>query len=409
MTNLLPLDTFRQIMGYNPWHFWGLAGASAPVSSACNTLLHKWAWQDADAVGREEIRAAIATAEARLTMYLLFAPAPHMVTETLPWPQDLDHALWRAGRTGSDGRSLTLKLSEGEVRAVGREVLTVIGTPAVVLTDLDGDGLDETWTTSVATTETDPEKLVVAFSAADRLDSQPLTADWFIAPVQITIAGGTATIRGRSWLLVRPLLYEGFSPAPLDAETAATYVATVDVAVRSIDQTAQATLTWETLPWPSWCSVDPLLSSSSDPAAVATATARVGIRDATTGLVTPGEALYNASTGVWIGTLSSWRPPDRVTLTYRAGLSTVQGQMSPVWQTIVARLAAAELTRPICACAAANRELYVWQADLARTSPDEVVGAISPADLSNPFGTRRGHIAAWKQVLNFGQSIGFLP
>jgi hypothetical protein len=405
MSNLLPLDSWRQIMGYHPWHFFGLAGASAPVSSQCNTLIKRWAWQDADQVGREEIRAAIATAEQRLTSYLGFAPAPRMVTETVAWPPFYDHARWALGRSGSDGRSLTVKLREGEVRAVGSDVLTLLGTPEIAFSDADGDGLKETFVITQATTETNPDNLAVYFAAVDRLDSADAGPDWRIEPVTITIAAGTATIRGHSWLLVKPILTEGVRPGPLDATVQANYVTNLDVYVRSIDQTQQAVLTWETLPFPGCCPGQP---SSTDPAAVTTAIARVGIRDATEGLVTPGPAVYNPTDGTWMGLWSTWQPPDRVTLTYRAGVSLVRGQMDPLWQTVVARLAAAELTRRPCACDAANRELYTWQADLARTSQDEVMGAISPNDLRNPFGTRRGQIAAWKQVLNFAHVTGIL-
>lgn len=410
MTNLLPLDSFRQIMGYHPFHWWGMDGTDvAKVNSACNTLLHKWAWQDADAVGREEIKAAIATAEQRLTGYLGFSPAPHMVTDTLPWPIYEDRALWRTGRAGSDGRQLALKLTEGYVQAVGTEVLTLLGTPVVAFSDADGDGLNETFVITQATTETDPERLQVYFAAGDRLDGAPAGPDWRIEPVTVTIAAGTATIRGRSWLLVRPILYEGMCPAALDPATVGNFAATLEVYSRTIDQTAQATLIWETLPWPEWCGAVPaLVPNSTDPAAIGTAVARVGIRDADVGLVTPGASIYDATSATWVGSTANWRPPDRVALTYRAGVATVGGQMAPLWATIVARLAAAELTRPVCACDAANRELYVWQADLARTNKDEVMGAISPDDLRNPFGTRRGHIAAWKHVLKFAQAIGHL-
>lgn len=70
---------------------------------------------------------------------------------------------------------------------------------------------------------------------------------------------------------------------------------------------------------------------------------------------------------------------------------------------ITAHLAAAEMTRPICACDSrntGNRELHHWQFDLARTAGvgDEQYGAISANDLDNPIGTRRGHVEAWQYI-----------
>src|SRR6185369_16921871 len=102
----------------------------------------------------------------------------------------------------------------------------------------------------------------------------------------------------------------------------------------------------------------------------------------------------------------------RVTVRYLAGFPLASdGQMQEPYRTMVARLAAAELARPICACDEANRELYRWQFDLARTagSGDEAYGAVSAEDLNNPFGTRRGHVYAWKQVKNLRQLRGALP
>lgn len=408
MTNLLPLDTFRQILAYSPWHWWGLSGDKAPINSKCNALLSQYAWQDADGVGRQEIRRAIETAEARLTENLGFSPAPHYISETIAWPAYSDTALWRFGRAGSDGRQLAVQLCEGQLQAVGTETLTLVSNAvAVAYSDADGDGLNETFVATVATSETDPDRLAVYFASGDRLDSAPVGPDWRIEPVTITIAAGSATIRGRAWLLVKPVLYEGVSTTTRDPGTAANFVATLAVYTRSTDMTAQATLIWETQPWPACACAS--TDSSTDPAATATATARVGIRDATVGLVTPGEAVYNATTGTWASSwLGTCRPPDRVTVNYLAGAALESGQMARRWQTIVARLAAAELTRPICACDAANRELYTWQADLARTSKDEVMGAISPRDLANPLGTRRGHIYAWKQIQNLQHLRGYL-
>jgi hypothetical protein len=85
--------------------------------------------------------------------------------------------------------------------------------------------------------------------------------------------------------------------------------------------------------------------------------------------------------------------------------------MQHAWRVTVARLAAAELARPICACDEANREIFRWQFDLARTAGagDEAYGAIAAGDLDNPFGTRRGHVYAWRQVKQLRQQLGILP
>ncbi len=84
--------------------------------------------------------------------------------------------------------------------------------------------------------------------------------------------------------------------------------------------------------------------------------------------------------------------------------------MQEPFRTVVARLAAAELARPICGCEDASRELFRWQFDLARSSGsgDEQYGAVSAADLDNPLGTRRGHVAAWRFIRQRQRYQGFL-
>lgn len=436
---MLPLDTWRALLGFHPLHFWGMADGRARVTSACNGLVREYAWQNVDAVGRAEIREAIATAEAKLAAYLRYRVAPAYGEATVPWPRYLDASLMRTRPIDPTGRWLSVQLPEGQVQALGVESLTLIGTPAVVYTDTDGDGLIDTFTASIATTATDPAQIAVYVAAADRLDGDGLGARWRIQPITASISGGVVTVTGRAWLCVRPVRYAGLLAVPssgaadtsgaLDPDDASNFVAAVDIVRRATDPngttitTAQATITWETHPWgvQSWwcgcagCTTPATAYGGSpfDPAATANAVGRAALRDAALGIVAPAESVYNASTGVWASL--NWTvctEPDRVTVRYLAGLPLdASGQMQQPWRVVVARLAAAELAAPICACDAANRELSRWQFDLARTSgaADEAYGAIAPADLDNPFGTRRGHVYAWRQVCKAQQLRGVLP
>lgn len=141
MTNLLPLYTFFEMMGFHPWHAAGIAGTGdLAVSTGCNTLVRRYEWQNSDAAGALSVMQAIEDAETKLRQYLGYSVAPHYVTETLAWPVS-------DGPWGSDGRWLSMQLTEGEVRAVGVETLASISTgAAVVYTDEDGDGIDDTFT-----------------------------------------------------------------------------------------------------------------------------------------------------------------------------------------------------------------------------------------------------------------------
>lgn len=421
MSNLLPLESFRIILGYHPYHWNGLANTDqVPLRSDCNSIVTKYDWQNAMAVGRESMIGAIEQAEARLLKELDYSVAPHYATETIPYPAYENPSLWRHSPIDATGRWLSVTLNERKVIAIGVERLTAIQT-AVALTysAQTGSGLNDTFTLTTAstTTQTDPDKIAVYFSAADRLDSDGVGDTWRILPVKVTInANGTVTITGRSWMLVRPILYEGVGNADgmfgaIDPATAGNFATTLDVYERTTDPNgltladAQGALYWETLPYPSWggcCGGSGSFTPGgyTDPASYLAAPARVGIRDAELGIVFPGEAVYNATDGTWASVLwGTCSPPDRVTVRFLAGEALVNGQMRSDFAKAVARLAMAELPNRIAACDAANRELFRWQFDRARAggSNDEQY-SISPEDLDCPFGTREGQIYAWHFV-----------
>jgi hypothetical protein len=345
------------------------------------------------------------------------APGPHFRTETLQLPRYPNNMVERRGYAGADSRWMTLQLSEGKIIEVGVEsrVLIQAGV-AVVYTDEDGDGLNETFTVAFATSVTTPSEIELQFAAADRLVGDPVGDEYRIAPTKVSIAAGTATVIGHAWLLVRPVLYEGFSPGALDAGDATNFVTVVDVYRHDCDPTgianatAQALLIWESRPWPFFTFCDPI--TSSDPAAVAYALGRVGIRNAELGIVSIGKAVYNTTTGSWSGV--DWRferPPDRVEVRYYAGVPRESdGRLNARFRRMVAILATAELSGRICACEAANKELYRWQFDLAHTgASQEQFQAVSPDDLTNPWGTRRGQVYAFRELLNSRILRGFAP
>lgn len=414
MTHMLPLDNWRAIMGYFPWHFWGMASQKVKVTSASNSVMRQYDWQTADRVGRSEISEAIETAETMLTDYLHYSPMQRYTSATVPWPRDYQPEMWRLWPADATGRRLSVTLPEGYVQKVGVEALTKIENVSVVLTDADGDGLKDTFTliTTLPLGTTDPDEIAIYFEAGEWLTD--VQANWRIQPVRVSIAAGVATIKGKSWLLVKPVLYEGVNSQDLDPDTAANFVVKLDVYRRWTDgngntnDTSQALVTWETLPIFAG-SFDP--TNSTDPGAAANAVARCGIRNAELGIVTPAQAVYDVATGTWSNNWCPFpqRPPDRVTVRTLSGMPLVYGQMDRKWQTIVARLAAAEMTRVITSNDTGNRELYTWQFDLSRGGPRDVEQfKVSEEDLSNPFGTRRGHLYAWERVKNLALVRGIL-
>lgn len=395
---LLPLDAFRRIIGYHPFHFWGLANNTIPISSACSTIVAEYAYQNANAVGRSEIRQAILDAENLLLPRLQYSVAPRYAEQTVQYPANV----WSP--VDLSGRWLSVMIpQEGYVQTMGIEARTLLGTPAVTYSDADGDGVNDTFTLTIATTETDVRNLAAYFQASDRLDGAAVSERYRIEPLQISISGGTATIKGRSWLLVEPIHYEGYTQQQaIDPSDTTKFATNLEVYTRKTNadgvtnETAQGLFIWETMPYPSWA-----CCNAGDPAGLSYGIARVGIRDSLNGLVAPGEAVY--ADGSWSANSPLWgtecRAPDHVTLRYLAGAPLLaDGQMQPRLQTLVARLAMAQLATRICGCDVANRELYHWQYDLSKIGSATEQYAITRSNLGNPFGTRRGETFAWQEV-----------
>jgi hypothetical protein len=412
---LLSLEQFRLQLHYNAWHFWGFANATVPVTSACNSVVKEYAYQTKESTGRNEIRQAIIEAESRLKDYLGYAIAPHFVTEEInDYPTFYDKSLWAINPVGGSGHWKSVTLKEGYIKACGIESLTLLATPIVVYSDADGDGLNETFTLTLATAVTDPNQIAVYFSVGDRLNGESAGDRWRINPVRVSIASGICAIKGKAWMLGKPILYEPYNAQDLDPATSTNFVSTLEVYQRSCDSTgntvdtAQGKFIWQTLPYTGWQGIFGGLISTSgntDPAAQAYSIARVGINgNGKLGIVIPGSAIYDATTGLWNATNPPWssglmRPPDKVLIRYNAGYPLAgDGQIDSKFQVADFRLSCAQLDNRISACDEANREIMRWQKDLAQIMDRTDGYRVDNADLSCPWGTRRGAVDAWRQT-----------
>jgi hypothetical protein len=408
----LSLNQWRGLMAFHPYHFFQLADtALVPLNSKCNDLVYESAYINADRVGRREIATAIEGAERLIHRYAGFWPSPRYQEVTLQYPQLGDLRLKRFWDVEPAGRWVSLTLPDQYIQAIGPSAETGAVQAQIVYSDQDGDGLFETATIDSSSqfpnplflpVGTTPDQVVVRFISGD---CGPVTPPPEITPRSITVDSlGQFVIVLDSWSLVRPVRTSGFvqtalNPTVFPPTAGAPLAQFLNIARRRADPTgttlatAMAVLTWETRPAPGWV----YNLGSTDPAATAQAIARVTLRDARAGIVALGEAVYNTTAGTW-SAACDWRcsPPDRVTIRYQAGIPSVDGVMDLSWQIVTARLAAAELARPVCACDGANRELYEWQFDRARTG---ATNELFQAPIPNPLGTRRGHIFAWDQIV----------
>jgi len=409
--NLLPLDTFRRILKYNPYHFWGLAGPAVPVDSQCNTVVAEYAYQSNNAGGRDDIRQAIEYAEQKLRAFLGYPVAPMYLEATVPYPSYLDQRFVKMWPSDPTGGWISVMLPDQYVQAIGVESLTPLSEVNVSYSDQFGSGVYDTFTITVPTTETDPKKIAVYFAESDRFDDTKTSERWRIQPVHVSISSGIATITGRAWLLVKPILYQKFTRvSPLDPANPSNFVTKLAVYLRTTnpdgktEEDAQGVFIWDTVPLASWWGF--CCSTYTDPAATAKSIARVGIRgNGIGGIVLPGEAIYNTNTNQWSMTNPPWpgicRPPQKVKIRYLAGYPlSEEGQMDSRLANAVAYLAMANMSERICACDNANRTLWRYQLPLNQTGNQQETFAVSREMLNNPLGNRYGDWLAWNEIKN---------
>lgn len=407
MDRPLSVSQWGEYMGLHPWLLMQLSNNLIPLNSKCSQLVYESTWQNADRVGRLQIRQAIREAERKMRQYSRIWPSPHFVEETFPYPALGDTRYTRFGDVGGQGRWLNVQLPDAQLLALGPAIESDNATEALTYSDEDSDGLFETATaTATVTAGTLAREVVARFLA---IDCGPVTPPE-IVPRSISVSGVTATLVFNTYDLVRPIRYQGVTIQALDPGNGAAPANTVcapsiEVFRRRADptgttlDTAMAVLTWETTPYPwwAWCCG---AGNTSDPAAVAQAIARCVIRDARNGIVAFGEASYNTTTAQWeaVCDWSMCRPPDRITIRYQAG-------GTDGWEQTLAELAAAELSRGVCACDGANHAIYDAQKDLTQTgATDDLYQA--PDDITNPIGSRRGQLAAWRFLSNQQRLVG---
>ena len=389
---LLPLETFRQLIGFHPWHFWGLANAQTPLTSQCTPFVREYSWQYADAAGRQEVRDAILRAEQLCADQLKYSIAPHYVEEEI----DVDcflHSSWNWPNVAT--------LGEGKASAIQTETWNAVATNVIITEkDLDGDGLFDTFVADlIDSTTTDMDDLKLYFSEDDRFVDDDLCR-FEIRPVRFKRKdANTIQVTGSYWLIVRPIKYEGLGNFPgynsdmtavdssgsLDPSEPSNFAKQVDFYKRTISATNTATVDFVVGDTVNSYTITATLQDKTNSQVV------LGDGGSTIPCSCQGAAPYGYPYPY--SNVNSLLPAQRIRINYRAGAQIRD------WQAIVMRLAAAELARPICGCEQANRELARWQEDLSLTATSEAQYKVDPQLLNNPLGgTRRGHINAWSMI-----------
>lgn len=403
----LTLERWREILQVHPFHFWQLANSVIPVTSACNTIVREYDWQMADAVGRVSIRKALDTAVERLTEHLDYSPYPRYFEEVIP----LHHNHFRGWKC------VVVRLKYGRLIDFGVEQFDALTTDnlTVVVSDADGDGLNDTWGALYDGTAYDLENTYIYPAEAElpvlSRATVPQSPDcrWLRQASRYSIIANIpsrVSVAAPLPPMVKPALYSiptQMGASGLDPATAANFLAAPRFYTRSTNSdgvtTANAAVIFE-YDNPCGCGA----CSCDGQGLPYTRLGQAVTYDAGTGEAALYPATYNADSETWTGgAFCGCGTPDRVRVRYYAG------ETEPCkWDEVTARLAAAELAKSICACTTANRELHRWQVDLARVAgTNDEQYAISPEDLENPLGTRRGHVYAWQRVKRLALTRGF--
>lgn len=382
--NSLSLERWRELIlgGVNPFHFYQLQSVQMPTRRECSSLVHEYLYQSGGKqVGRQEIREAIARAEALLAEQLGYWPAPTWQCEDIPWPHTASGNLRLAGR---------------KIDVIGKPRDTFIANLDVQFEDVDHDGVEERFYVEVALadlpTTININELSLFISEADRTVPDRTFCDYEIRPLVHKVSGGWLFISGAAWLVMRPERYEGFAPKGanqthwFDIDNPTNYVATLALYHRSTDHVAGANGVWQAR---SGCNCVNTVQSVPGACAHCEAT-DFSLIDGVTGIVRPLKTFCQCG-----------GRPNRLNISYRGGACLAD------WETTIARLATAELAGRACECG--DDGLAYWREDLAMESVEKGT-RFNRELLNNPWGTRRGHIYAWERVLDnlLNEGVAFL-
>lgn len=397
----LPLDEWFRIIGIDPLHANQVYVAPATV---CEQPWFQFPWQDVDRIGREDIALAIAQAEADIERELHYRLLPTWeVDEWRPTVRPWRKELFNTNSLDVRGFQQTVFTNWKQFISGGIEAKDLVppAGAAILYSGDDGDGYDKVATVEQAVTFTDPCEVAIYYPGEGGAD------EWEIKPISVSIDAGIATIVFRREQCVLPELMAYLRdpdiprPAGLEGTDNDNFLTTVDVYRHWNDPQQQVTFLWE--PFAvcdcgtgcqlcAFSAQTGCLMQREDP--------RIGAVSYRPGAWNADDASFDSA--IW----AVGRQPDLARLWYRAGLrnrslACPTRTMDPEWARIVAYYAAALLDRPVCECNNVHAWIDHWRQDLA-PNLENVSFQISPEDLNNPFGTRRGAIFAWRRVRQEG-------
>lgn len=387
----LSLFEYAEIMGISAWEMAQIGnGFPAPSTAQCGHVFYQYPWQR-DFLSREEILRCIDEAENALAEQLGYWTYPKFfVDEIVQYPRPHQNWLYGYGKTiRGDWKAVSLRWHK--VIGAGLFNRTVVNNSVAVpllvtYSDVDNDGVDDTFTVTGATTVTDVNELGVYFQAADRL-GEDVSETWRIRPVKVAISGGNFTITGHSALCVLPILTNVTDPQSLNVTDAAIYISAVEVYRVFLDTTATSALPYQGVAqWDNQTDCEPDCTFDVKELCIGQRNNQMG-------------QVY-ANWGAPL-TCPHHREPDRLSVNYQAGVPYETGRMNKHMARIVAYLATSLLPSESCGCERSNRIISYWRSMPNATNKQGATGrpiTIKEVD-DNPFNQSRGAIWAWKETM----------
>ena len=372
---LLPLDLFAKLVGLHPLHFNQVYVDNLAAATDATMPLLQYNWQEVDRVSREDLAKEIKSAEDQIEALLGFSPLPRWYTQQLATTNN-------PSLLNTKGQWWNEQLEAGFIRSGGVESWLLLGTEAIVYSDVDGDGYDETATVTLATTLTVSDEISVCYPGKD-------SATWEIRPRKVVIAGGIATITFRREQAVIAARLLELAPRGVDGLDDAQFLKTVDVYRHWNDPQTQATLIW---------------NDFVTPGVVQTQTGCLTLRDARLGIVHVQPATWVTSAFVAACPYYSVRP-NRVILNYYAGwykdsLVTIDS----LWAYAITALTCSQLDRPLCGGDTTQALIKYWKEDMLLRYSDgtQVVSWATPKQvLENPLGGTRAAAYVWRLIKQY--------
>lgn len=387
---LLPIDSWAAILGISPWEFNSMV-YPAPQSTQCKDVIQQYQWQS-DHLSREEIAQAIADAEQMIADELLYWPAPYYkVGEVAQYPRPRQRNWYGyGGNVRGEWKTVNLKwqkvISGG---VINRTLIGNIPAGSIVKSDLDGDGVFETFTATLVNAAfasiTDTSEVAIYFTAPDR-HGEPIGETWRLRPVRVSISGNTATIVGHRTLLVKPSPEFGVDPDELDPAVDANYVTSLDCYRTFTDTSATAALPYQGVAM--WKNVPDCTQDCT-----------FSIKELCLGQDDNEDGVVFASYGSPSTWPFSYRDPDRLQVNYVSGLPLENGQMNPEMARIITYLSVSLLANDKCGCDRSNRILAKWRKPITRFEDNtSESGAVAYQESSNAFPMTVGGQYAWQRT-----------